>query len=159
VDILAVSRLGGSSAAGKPGEAEGSTFCQAKAALDRHLAKFAGTEFEHEHGVDLNMPGLAAQESGFERRQLAGSQLANQRSAKCRGFGVAALCVFGFCKRDMKAPVVEFGKDFYASTCPKGKRRTPFERGVQPISSPPASASVTRVRAWGSKRGAGPKDC
>ena len=136
---------------------------QSQAALDRHLAKFAGTEFEQEHGVDLNIPWLAARERGFERPQLAGSQLASQRSAKCRGFSVAALRVFGSCKRDVKAPLLEFGKDFYESTCPKGKRRAPSDRAVQPISSPPASASITPSlslsRAWGSARGAGPKDC
>ncbi|CAE7789867.1 unnamed protein product [Symbiodinium sp. CCMP2456] len=34
--------------------------CGIKAALDRHLAKFAGTEFEREHGPSLPVPSLPA---------------------------------------------------------------------------------------------------
>lgn len=34
--------------------------CGIKAALDRHLAKFVGTEFEHEHGPSLPVPSLPA---------------------------------------------------------------------------------------------------
>ncbi|CAE7805814.1 unnamed protein product [Symbiodinium sp. CCMP2592] len=81
--------------------------CGIKAALDRHLAKFAGTEFEHEHGPSLPAPSLPAR-------------------------GVRS------------APLLEFGKDFYESTSPKGKHET----AVQPVSAPGSSLEVELAVRW-----------